>query len=232
MMESDGSEKTFIPPNVVSSGNSIMKSNEQCCSFKEPKQALKVLVGVTGSVATIKVAELVDKLCSLDFVAEVVVVPTRMSMHFFKSEEVLLVNEKFVNKETVKIRTDEHEWSMWKGRGDPVLHIELGKWADVMLLAPLDANTLAKIAHGLCDNLLTCVLRAWEVKKNKPVIFCPAMNTKMWEHPLTERQIETLVGFGYQYVPPIEKTLMCGDVGLGAMASVDSIVATFCRIMS
>jgi len=194
-------------------------------SNKKPSSGLKVLVGVTGSVAAIKTLELVTKLCDLECVGEVVVVPTEKAMKFFSSEEILGVKKE--GKNSVKLWTDADEWTMWNGRGDPVLHIDLGKWADVMILAPLDANTLAKIANGLCDNLLTCVLRAWEIKKRKPVIFCPAMNTKMWEHPLTERQIQILVEFGYKYVPPIEKTLMCGDVGLGAMASVDSIIHVF-----
>ncbi|EIE76929.1 hypothetical protein RO3G_01633 [Rhizopus delemar RA 99-880] len=63
----------------------------------------------------------------------------------------------------------------WEKISDPILHIELRNWADIMVIAPLDANTLGKIANGLCDNLLTCVLRAWNV--TKPVVACPAMNT-------------------------------------------------------
>lgn len=62
--------------------------------------------------------------------------------------------------------------------GDPVLHIELRRWADVLVLAPLSANTMAKVAHGLCDNLLTSVVRAWDYAK--PMIVAPAMNTYMW----------------------------------------------------
>lgn len=60
---------------------------------------------------------------------------------------------------------DEDDWRSWQKVGDPVLHIELRRWADVLLLAPLSANTLAKAASGLCDNLLTCVVRAWDFKK-------------------------------------------------------------------
>ena len=90
----------------------------------------------------------------------------------------------------LKIAGDTLEWESWKGRGDPVLHIELRRWADILLIAPLSANSLAKIASGLCDNLLTCVIRAWDV--NKPLFFCPAMNTLMYEHPMTAKQIATL----------------------------------------
>lgn len=83
----------------------------------------------------------------------------------------------------------------------------------------------------MCDNLLTCILRAWDLNAAKPVLFCPAMNTKMWDHPLTANQINVLAGFGYRQVPPIEKTLMCGDKGVGAMADVDTIVETFTSLV-
>ena len=68
-------------------------------------------------------------------------------------------------------------------RGDDVLHIELRRWADLLLIAPLDANTLGKLAAGLADNCLTCVWRAWD--PDRPVVLAPAMNTLMWRHPLT-----------------------------------------------
>ncbi|XP_059802159.1 phosphopantothenoylcysteine decarboxylase isoform X3 [Hypanus sabinus] len=111
---------------------------------------------------------------------------------------------------------------IWKQRTDPVLHIELRRWADLLVIAPLDANTLGKIANGICDNLLTCVVRAWDLKR--PLLFCPAMNTAMWEHPITATQIQTLKGFGYIEVPCIVKKLLCGDEGYGAMAEISTIV--------
>jgi len=189
------------------------------------KEKVKVLIGVTGSVAAIKVPELVVKLIETDKVEEIGIVPTETSLKFFTPEAVL--HQNCSSNVNVKVWRDAQEWSMWNGRGDPVLHIDLGKWADVMILAPLDANTLGKISNGLCDNLLTCVVRAWDLKSNKPLIFCPAMNTKMFEHPLTMTQIESLGRFGYHYVPPVEKTLMCGDTGIGAMALVETIVQAF-----
>ncbi|CAO3665087.1 unnamed protein product [Umbelopsis ramanniana] len=92
-----------------------------------------------------------------------------------------------------------------------------------MVLAPLDANTLAKVATGLCDNLLTCVLRAWDPAK--PVLVCPAMNTNMWTHPFTAKHLETLESFlSYKIIAPISKLLACGDLGVGAMAEVETIV--------
>lgn len=128
---------------------------------------------------------------------------------------------------------------MWQKRGDPVLHIELRKWADVLLIAPLSANTLAKLSNGLCDNLLTLVCRAWPMEKSQspphhlvtPIIICPSMNTLMWEHPVTGAQLKVLGGWGYEIVGPIEKKMMCGDVGNGAMSEIDDIVGYVLRRM-
>ena len=146
---------------------------------------------------------------------------------------------------------DEDEWPgidagrRWQ-RDDPVLHIELRRWADLLVIAPLDANTLAKLAAGTCDNCLTCVWRAWDPAR--PVVLAPAMNTLMWEHPLTCQNLIALLSLGgmapnewadpeaiiaainrssskLRIVPPVSKKLACGDVGVGAMASVAEIVA-------
>lgn len=134
-------------------------------------------------------------------------ITTGHATHFFNTDEI---------PNQVKLYGDDDEWSMWTKRGDPVLHIELGKWADLMVIAPLDANTLAKMAQGICDNLLLCTTRAWNMEK--PLFFCPAMNTRMWLHPITCQQIDTLTQWGHIEVACIEKELMCGDTGLGAMA--------------
>jgi phosphopantothenoylcysteine decarboxylase len=126
-----------------------------------------------------------------------------------------------------------------------VLHIELRKWADLLIVAPLDANTLAKFALGLSDNCLSCVFRAWDF--TKPVILAPAMNTFMWESLVTLRHLRQLLAdragdavasiksleeapaafarFAPRIVliPPQAKRLACGDVGVGAMAEVTEI---------
>jgi phosphopantothenoylcysteine decarboxylase len=135
---------------------------------------------------------------------------------------------------------------MWNRKGDPVLHVELRDWADALVIAPLSAHTLAKIAHGLCDDTLSCVVRAWDFghgnRPAKPLVLVPAMNTAMWEHPLTQPQLETIKGFakkrqdartcinlqgnnrGVTIVSPQVKTLACGEIGNGAMASADDIL--------
>ena len=96
---------------------------------------------------------------------------------------------------------DEDEWRSWREKGDPVLHIDLRKWADMMLVAPLSANTLAKVANGMCDNLVTCVVRAWSYigapdNLLKPLVVAPAMSPGMWEHPITKKQLKALDDLG------------------------------------
>ncbi|KAK6179675.1 hypothetical protein SNE40_011983 [Patella caerulea] len=173
-----------------------------------------VLVGCTGSVASLKIPLLIEELAkSTDIEIDVKLISTEHALHFFDKSSV---------KEGVL--TDVDEWNDWQKRGDPVLHIELRRWADLMLIAPLDANTLAKISNGICDNLLTCVVRAWDL--SRPLLFAPAMNTYMWNHPLTSKQINILKEeFQYIEIPCIEKTLICGDTGKGAMAEVSTIVS-------
>jgi phosphopantothenoylcysteine decarboxylase len=128
---------------------------------------------------------------------------------------------------------DADEWARYAAVGrDPVLHIELRKWADGLLVAPCSAHTLAKLAGGLADNLLTCAARAWEFgaggRVARPLLLAPAMNTAMWRHPATAAHLGVLRGWGATVVPPVEKVLACGDVGVGAMAEVADIVAA-CR---
>jgi len=171
-----------------------------------------ILIGCTGSVASIKLPNLISELKSKDTTFNIRVVLTEKARQFIDFEEV---------KSSAEVFLDENEWKMWKHRGDPILHIDLVKWADIFVIAPLDANTLGKMSSGICDNLLTCIARAWDVEK--PLLFCPAMNTRMFLHPITSRQIEDLKDFGYYEIKPISKTLMCGDTGVGAMAEVNVI---------
>lgn len=172
-----------------------------------------ILIGCTGSVATIKILELIQATKTQIEDCEVRVVVTEKSVHFLNLVDI---------RKEATTYVDADEWSAWKGRGDPVLHIDLVKWADVFVIAPLDANSMGKIASGICDNLLLCIVRAWDLEK--PLLFAPAMNTKMWTHPVTAEHVKKLSSWGYYEIPPIAKTLMCGDVGTGAMAEVGTIV--------
>jgi phosphopantothenoylcysteine decarboxylase len=122
---------------------------------------------------------------------------------------------------------DADEWAAPWTRGAPILHIELRRWADVLVIAPLSANTMAKLAHGLCDNLLTSVARAWDPSRGR-IVVAPAMNSLMWTNPLTARHIRVLeeeCGGWFDVVQPATKMLACGDHGIGAMAEWTDIVA-------
>jgi phosphopantothenoylcysteine decarboxylase len=181
-----------------------------------------VLLGVTGSVAAIYTPELYGDLRLAG--NDVKIVATKSSLYFFDASRIAPLASGERNKDVVIF--DEDEWpGVCYQRGDPVLHIELRRWADVLLVAPLDANTLAKLALGITDNCLACVYRAWD--RAKPVILAPAMNTLMWEHPATARhlaQIAADLGASLRVVEPISKKLACDDVGLGAMASREEIL--------
>lgn len=189
-----------------------------------------ILIGVTGSVATVKLTELIEEITNVyrklkDSEESIVtprfrVVRTDNSKRFV-SKENLLLHFRHLGPEDLEVFDDEDEWGSWRGMSDPVLHIELRRWADVFVIAPLDANTMAKIANGICDNLLTCTVRAWDM--SKPLIYCPAMNTLMYEHPITSEHLSKLDALGYLRVDSIEKKLACGDTGIGAMATVDTI---------
>ncbi len=208
-----------------------------------------VLLGVTGSVAAVRTPQVYDALCAAGHAVRIAA--TQASLYFFDPAGISpIVGGR--NREVVHLDADEwpdREAGGRYARGDDVLHIELRKWADLLLIAPLDANTLAKLAGGLSDNLLTCVYRAWDF--TRPVVLAPAMNTLMWDSPLTRRHLRTLIADhgGAQpsanesadssllagavnrlcrrlrIVAPVSKTLACGDVGVGAMASPEDIAA-------
>lgn len=173
-----------------------------------------IILGLTGSVATIKAPELAKEIKNKG--NNLKVVATASSSYFLPD----------YNSWIEKIYTDKDEWPNKNySREDEVMHIEFRRWADVLLIAPLSANTLAKIANGLCDNLITCIARAWD--KEKPLLIAPAMNTAMWIDPITQEHIELInKRFNLTVIDPIEKTLACGDTGMGAMASVETIVST------
>ena len=198
-----------------------------------------ILLGVTGSVAAIKTPELVAALMAAKH--SVKVVATESALYFFKPAEL---------PPGVLFR-DADEWPAGGyQRGETVLHIELRKWADAFVIAPLDANTLAKLAYGLADNCLVCVARAWDM--TRPMILAPAMNTLMWQHPATARHLRQLAEdrggqppystdpdvvaawineqkCGLSIIGPVTKELACGDVGTGDMADLAAIVAAIPR---
>ncbi len=209
-----------------------------------------VLLGVTGSVAAILTPDLYRDLKAAGH--QVKVVATRAALYFFDPAALDPADPARPERNPDVVILDEDEWPgsaagrRWQ-RGDPVLHIRLRRWAELLLVAPLDANTLAKLAGGLADNCLTCVWRAWEPAR--PVVLAPAMNTLMWEHPLTARHLRQLAADAgaavgdpapgldallrhvnaacprLRVVPPQVKLLADGDYGVGGLAPLEEIVA-------
>jgi len=173
-----------------------------------------VVLITTGSVASVKAPLIVSELLAYNKV-KVEVVTTKTSLEFYDHKQVEAAGS--------RVWLDEDEWTGKFKIGDPILHIELRRWADIVLIAPCSANTLSKIAHGLCDNLVTSLLRA--LAPTTPTYVFPAMNTLMYEHPLTSEHIRTVREVvRYEVVGPIGKGLACGDVGLGAMTEWLDIV--------
>lgn len=132
-----------------------------------------------------------------------------------------------------KLWTNSDEWTCFSKIGDPILHIELRRWADIVLVAPCSANTLAKLNAGICDGLVTSFMRALPPPSSTgvppsggpSVVLFPAMNTLMYLHPLTAIHLKTVKEvLGYQVLGPIEKNLACGDLGIGAMVEWLEIV--------
>lgn len=203
------------------------KSDNESATTSDLRRTFKLLIGVTASVAAIKLLELMRKFHSV--FPKSINIQSNPTVVDIEIRVVITSNVKhFTSKQDLQeesyalIYEDADEWSQWRQLSDPVLHIELRKWADLFLIAPLDANTMAKMANGICDNLLCCIVRAWDL--SKPLIYCPAMNVHMYNHPLTNEHLSKLESFGYLRIDPVKKKLACGDYGIGGMASVDSIV--------
>ncbi|WP_165222711.1 flavoprotein [Aquisphaera insulae] len=202
----------------------------------------RVLLGVTGSVAAIRTPALVEALRASHH--DVRIIATEPSLYFFDPRDLSRGDDQ---SPAGGLYRDRDEWPNDRyHRGDAVLHIELRNWAELLVVAPLDANTLGKFALGLSDNFLTCVFRAWDFQR--PVILAPAMNTLMWQSPVTARHLGQILldqgrlrGLPVDWslesapehfarlapriilIPPQSKRLACGDIGVGAMAEVEAI---------
>lgn len=146
------STRAFNKPRFHISNKSLIEEDESLVSnhhgnIGEDKKLIHLLIGVTGSVAAIKVPELIQQL-NTENLFKIRIILTEGAQHFVTREEILKIDP------SIECYTDENEWKLWSKKGDPVLHIELRKWADIFAIVPLDCNTLAKISNGICDNLL------------------------------------------------------------------------------
>ena len=164
-----------------------------------------VLIGITGGIAAYKICELIRMFKRHN--ANVRVICTPNAMNFVTKLTLQNLSQNEVGIEEFEIPDFKPE------------HISYADEADIMVIAPATANTVAKIANGICDNLLTSVVSAFK----KPVIIAPAMNCNMWENPIIQENIQKLYKHGYEIVEPEAGFLACGYNGTGRLASLDKI---------
>ncbi|HEY9850564.1 MAG TPA: bifunctional phosphopantothenoylcysteine decarboxylase/phosphopantothenate--cysteine ligase CoaBC [Leptolyngbyaceae cyanobacterium] len=175
----------------------------------ENRKSQRVLIGITGGIAAYKVCEVVSALAKSG--VEVRVILTDAASEFISPLTLATLSRH-------PAYTDKDFWQPIHGRP---LHIELGEWADVFVIAPLTANTLAKLAFGLADNLLTNTVLA----SSCPILLAPAMNTDMWEQATVQRNWQqVLTDKRYHGVGPGAGILACDRLGAGRMAEPDEIL--------
>lgn len=167
----------------------------------------RVVVGMSGGIACYKACDVVRQLRQAD--AAVRVVMTRGAREFVAPLTLQTLSGMRVATDTFDL-TEESE----------IGHIRLADSADVVLVAPATANVLAKMAHGIADDLLTTVMLATRA----PIVLAPAMNVHMWEHPATRANVETLVARGARLVGPASGSLACGYEGAGRLAEPADVV--------
>lgn len=167
----------------------------------------RILLGITGGIAAYKAPDLIRQLTKLG--AKVQPVVTENATRFTSS---LSLNAVSGMETKVDLFTKEANHAME--------HIDLARWADLILVAPASANFLARLANGMADDLLTTLCLATKA----PVHLAPAMNTNMWNHKATQANIEKLRDYGYQIIEPDSGDLACGDIGVGRLPDIDVLI--------
>ncbi len=175
---------------------------------------IRLLLGITGGIAAYKTPELVRLF--KDQGIEVRVIITQNATHFVTPLTLQTVSEHPVYQ------------TLFSNSLNPMEHITLARWATHILIAPLSAHTLAKLALGLCDDLLSTLVLASQA----PLFLAPAMNRLMWEHPATQTHVATLKGRGATFIGPAEGPQACGETGFGRMSEPTDILAVFLSILS
>ncbi|OGS23554.1 MAG: hypothetical protein A2297_03490 [Elusimicrobia bacterium RIFOXYB2_FULL_48_7] len=177
----------------------------------------KVLLGVCGSIAAYKACELVHKLRYSSMEVKCVLTPS---------------GQKFITPLTLQTLSNNPVYTeMFVSSGPSnydIEHISLACWADLIVVAPATAATIARIANGLADELLASTIMA----SKAPVLICPAMNTNMWNHPANRENVKKLKSYGYEFAGPESGALACGTEGMGRLASVDVIFKKINSILS
>lgn len=166
-----------------------------------------IALGVCGSIAAYKIASLIRLLIKQG--ANVQVIMTRDAAEF-----ITPLTLSTLSKNPVLIEYYDKKTGLWNN------HVELGLRADLMIIAPASANTISKLANGLCDNLLT----ATYLSAKCPIYLAPAMDLDMWKHPATQHNIQKLLSYGNTVIPPGDGELASGLVGEGRLAEPEEII--------
>jgi len=168
-----------------------------------------ILLGVTGGIAAYKVVDLASKLTAAGAVVRTVMTEGACQFVGPKSFEAVTRAPVFTS---LWSDADQHSSA----------HIALADWADLVVVAPATANILGKVAHGICDDLLSVTLCVcWDT----PMLFAPAMNSRMWANPIVQANVTTLTKLGFRMVGPATGRLACGTEGAGRMAEPSEIIA-------
>lgn len=167
-----------------------------------------IVLGVTGSIAAYKAADLCSRLTKAGYHVDVIL--TKGGAEFITPLTLQTLSKN-------RVFTDMFQLDYPR----EVEHISLAKKADLFLIAPASADIVGKIANGIADDMLTTVALAM---KDIPMLIAPAMNTTMYENPAVQENLSRLKKYGYRIIEPKEALLACGDIGRGALADVDTIL--------
>lgn len=176
---------------------------------------MQILLGVTGSIAAYKACDLVRQARKRGHSVRVMMTASACRLVTPTTFEALSESP---------VLTDT-----FAGSTSTMDHITWAKWAEILVIAPLSANSLARLACGLADEVVSTTTMA--LPRGVPAVLAPAMNTEMWFHPAVQRNLRWIADLErYTVVEPVEKRLACGDIGVGAMAEVEDILRTLERL--
>lgn len=174
-----------------------------------------IVLGVTGSIAAYKSADIANALTKAGHNVDVIM--TKAGMEFITPLTLQTLTKNRVYTDMFQLEYPRE-----------VKHISLSKKADLFLIAPATANIIGKLANGVADDMLTSVSLAM---KDIPMLIAPAMNTRMYENLMVQENIAKLIKHGYQFIEPREARLADGDLGKGALADVETILNIVTEIL-
>lgn len=175
----------------------------------------KVLLGVSGGIAVYKALDVISRLKKKGI--EVKVIMTKSATEFVTPLSFQSLSE---NPVVIDMFDEPKAWE--------IQHISLAKWADLVVVVPATANTIGKVANGIADDMLSTTIMATKAE----VIFCPAMNTNMYENKIVQKNMATLKDLGYGFINPASGRLACGDIGRGKLENTEIIAEKIIKKLS